>query len=1598
MSKRGVLWGLGGLIGVALVTLCLLLVTTTVASAQGSVEPKITNLPTGEASYHALARTPGVEQGLPLIPSLFQLGERPEISLDPLPPRVTEGEALTVTARLNRILPFDVTVHLELDEHRRDWEEPDDLVLLSPATATISAGDLFTTYNISTIDDDIVEGDEYFRANLSLITDVSYIPLFAISPFHAYEFIRDGFTIVDNELTVSLDPLPPQVVEGGSFIVTARLNRVASEWYPVKVLLEKAGSKKGPEDYTSQISGLIATINPGELFTTFTINTIDDDVYEGDESFIVQLSVVKEYRYGVRYGVDVGIGEEYGNFIIVDNEPKVSLDPPPPRVTEGEPLMFTARLNRVVDFPVNVSLRVNIFDDYFMYTATIPAGKLIATFTHRTINDDVYKGDQRVWASLSLVSPGYEFIRVGSHTYELTLVDDEPAVSLDPLPRDVLEGEALAVTARLNRIVNFPVTVRLEVDVFESSYRRDGDVPLYTLSTLTATISPGDLFTTFTVSTIDDGILESRKGVEVRLSVVSPNTVSEFNSVRSFNLLDNESEVSLVPVVRITRTYRTELPYRYDGGLVSEGDTVAITVRLHPIPNLVEDFSVTVRLDIEISPDLGSPDYTLSQLTATISPGDFFTTYTISTIDDDIYEGDKLVRATLSVVSPTIGVGVTPYRGLTAAFREFTIWDDDQDEPRPVLSLDPLPPRVTEGEVLTVTARLDRVVDFPVTVGLECLFTSPSPLFAPCVTSDYMLSHSIATISPGDLFTTLTVSAIVHKDDQPVLLIPKIVSPNLIIGTDWRSESSSGFRTRKSIVGVMTSDRRAFTLVDNEDLPKKPPPTLVIEGVERLEEGNSAIITVRLESAVANNITVSLTDDGSSTVGTDDYTLVPSDKVIMAGDTTAEFTLTALEQSITEIDETLSLIASAPGLRNSVPHVITIPGSTNMVIVDDDMPLVAQWDTDRLRLVENGSAAELRIELSKSTSEDITFTLGVYPVDGQDPAEEGDYTISPQPGSQITIPGGERSVVVTLSALDDADEQHEAFELRIESLDSSVIGVPGVVQIDIIDDDRQSTLPSPSPSPGPDPGPDPDPTPLTVSLGPSEQTVDEGDQIEITARLSETSEDDITVTLTASGGTADTDDHGLTTRESLTIEAGDLTAMFTISTTDDAIYETDETLVLSLSSSAEVERDADESVITISDNDPIPTLSLELDNPSVREGGAVTVRARLSNVSAEAILVALMLESETALPDSDYLPPAELSAEIAAGTTIAEFTIRTVDDSVYEPVETVLLLLSVIEGNVTEGTLAGTLSINDDEPVPTLSVEAPDEIVEGTTELVTIRLSGMTVDPVTIRVSVGDVSEDDYTLSPAEITIEPGQLETTVMLSVADDGRPEISEILVLEVAADGFETVRHRVTIPGPATALIDVDSESESCDQSRSICVGVVSGTYGEPLLLFVEQVSDTTNDIPSPTDSTYLPDIPLWDIEFLLASDPNQVVSELNDRVRVKIKVPHDLVEANGGTPTISIATLHNGSAEWEMMETYYNHDEADDAYHFYVYTTHFSYFALIMLDEVSVDIIEPLVEPSSGSAQPFPLWLLGSIVLAVLVAIVLISLVIRRRKTR
>ena len=131
-------------------------------------------------------------------------------------------------------------------------------------------------------------------------------------------------------------------------------------------------------------------IRAGELTTTFIFSTVDDNSYEGDELVSLSLRVIGESARVID-----GVRE----FVLVDNEPLVSLDPVTPQITEGESLTVVARLDRVATSDIAVSLEVEIYGrigspDYIIspLTATIPAGKLATTFILNTVDDEIRRG------------------------------------------------------------------------------------------------------------------------------------------------------------------------------------------------------------------------------------------------------------------------------------------------------------------------------------------------------------------------------------------------------------------------------------------------------------------------------------------------------------------------------------------------------------------------------------------------------------------------------------------------------------------------------------------------------------------------------------------------------------------------------------------------------------------------------------------------------------------------------------------------------------------------------------------------------------------------------------------------------------------------------------------------------------------------------------------------------------------------------------------------------------------------------------------------------------------------------------------------------
>ena len=263
--------------------------------------------------------------------------------------------------------------------------------------------------------------------------------------------------------------------------------------------------------------------------------------------------------------------------MLVDNEPTISLNPLPARITEGEVLTVTARLNHASNVDVQVSLQFEAWTldlpeyqresarrrsrdidsaDYTLSppTATIPAGELTAIFNLMAIDDPDYpKGNPDY--------EGYEYGRlrlnaIGAGVVDdppiLALADNHPAISLDSLPERVTEGETLEVTVRLSRVTEFTATVR---PYFLSNYGTNFDSEDYTFSSPLVTIPAGELTATFTISIKDDLDYEYEQTIFLFLDLEGnwPYDVFERDLRRSFIFVDNDVDtpiLSLNPVAQ----------------------------------------------------------------------------------------------------------------------------------------------------------------------------------------------------------------------------------------------------------------------------------------------------------------------------------------------------------------------------------------------------------------------------------------------------------------------------------------------------------------------------------------------------------------------------------------------------------------------------------------------------------------------------------------------------------------------------------------------------------------------------------------------------------------------------------------------------------------------------------------------------------------------------------------------------------------------------------------------------------------------------------------------------------------------------------------
>ena len=192
----------------------------------------------------------------------------------------TEGASLIYTLRLTNTSTTDVTFGWSV-EHI-STSASDFRGATSGLNKLISAGETSTTISIDTSDDSIYEGDESFVLRITGATSRN---------------LSASGRIIDNDPQPSILFEPVATTEGASLIYTLRLTNTSATDVTFGWSVEHISTSAS--DFRGATSGLNKLISAGETSTTISIDTSDDSIYEGDESFVLRILVSQEPLLGV---------------------------------------------------------------------------------------------------------------------------------------------------------------------------------------------------------------------------------------------------------------------------------------------------------------------------------------------------------------------------------------------------------------------------------------------------------------------------------------------------------------------------------------------------------------------------------------------------------------------------------------------------------------------------------------------------------------------------------------------------------------------------------------------------------------------------------------------------------------------------------------------------------------------------------------------------------------------------------------------------------------------------------------------------------------------------------------------------------------------------------------------------------------------------------------------------------------------------------------------------------------------------------------------------------------------------------------------------
>lgn len=544
------------------------------------------------------------------------------------------------------------------------------------------------------------------------------------------------------------------------------------------------------------------------------------------------------------------------------------------------------------------------------------------------------------------------------------------------------------ISAPTSKVVSVPFSI---ADIGTEA----GDYTLLTSSPLV--ISPGFVTGEIHIELNDDAMDEDDEALLVIMGTPT-NAVKDSPDEHLLTILDNDPP----PFVFFSASSQAQ----------SEEADIAVNVQLSAPSS--RDITVHFAVSGTALQGVGN-DYTIASSPIVIPAGDSIYSIIADVNDDPIDEDDETIVVTMGAVENAI-------KG-SPEVHTATILDNDL----PPLVYFVWESQVGDESVGTMTAMLElsapssKEITVPFSVG----GTAEQG-------SDYTISGSPVVIAPGETSAEILITVLDDGDpteDDETVEVSIDVPVNATKGTP----------------GTHTA------IISNLAVTPSVSFTRASQSASEAEAGEEITIVAQLSAASSRDVVVPFSVGGSATQGSD-FTIASGPLVIPAGGARAEITLTVLDDSLDEYNETVFVLMGEPsnatrGEPNS--HTVTITD-------DDDLPTVYFSSTGQTQ-PESVGVMTASVSLSAPSGKPVTvpFTLGGTAT------PEVDFTISASP---LTIPAGSLGGEILIAVSDDSlIETSEEIVLTLGAPLEANLGSPEVHTAVIVDNEPVCPTPASMP-------------------------------------------------------------------------------------------------------------------------------------------------------------------------------------------------------------------------------------------------------------------------------------------------------------------------------------------------------------------------------------------------------------------------------------------------------------------------------------------------------------------------------------------------------